>query len=133
MVNDLPIDVSRYSFVNVGYISDHRVDISSFHVFISTYAHPATQYCLAIYDCFCHAAMSVICNRSITVPLTSILVGFMAFLLELGMTQFVAHLVMDDLAILDCDHRVIGCAAKVLADGLAIVCDYCDFHNEVLH
>ena len=38
-----------------------------------------------------------------------------------------------DFALINRSNQIIRCAAKVLADGLAVFCNYCDLHFDFLH
>jgi hypothetical protein len=60
------------------------------------------------------------------------LFGLVRLVGELGVTEFIPQLAPHDLPILDGRHKVIGCTSEMLADGLSIVCDGCNFHLDHL-
>jgi hypothetical protein len=50
-------------------------------------------------------------------------------LMELSMPELVPHFPSNKLRILDRQHQVKGCPAKMLADGFPIFGNCCDFHD----
>jgi hypothetical protein len=70
--------------------------------------------------------MTVIGFRTKAMPFPCFLL--MTFLLELGMTQLVAHFCVNDFIVLNGKNEVVGRPAKVLADRLAVFCNCSDLH-----
>jgi hypothetical protein len=57
------------------------------------------------------------------------LLGLVRLVLEMGMAEFVAQLTLHDYAIFYGGNQVILGTPKMLADGLSVIGNGCDFHS----